>query len=224
TYDPANGNLLLDVTINSPTQFSGGSTLYYRAGNSSTISRAANPTTAPGGAFVTQGFGLQTRFTAQTNAAPDAVDDAVIVNEDSGVNTINVLANDTDPDHDTLNITAVTQGAHGTTAISGGGLGLTYTPAADYFGPDTFTYTITDGHGGTDIANVNITVNAVNDPPSFTKGADQVVNESAGPQIVNGWATNILAGPPNELGQLLDFIVINDNNDLFSAQPSVASN
>ena len=223
TYDPANGNLLLDVTMNSATLFSGGSTLYYRAGNSSNISRAANPANAPGGAFVTQGFGLQTRFTAQSNSAPDAVDDAAIVNEDSDANSINVLANDTDHENDLLTITAITQGLHGAVAISSGGLGLTYIPVADYFGPDIFTYTISDGHGGSDTANVNVTVNAVNDQPSFTKGADQTIDESAGPQVVNSWATNIVAGPANESGQALNFIVTNDHNDLFSAQPSVSA-
>jgi hypothetical protein len=63
---------------------------------------------------------------------------------------------------------------------------------------------------------------AVNNiPPSFTKGADQTINEDAPAQTVNGWATNIDAGDP---GQTLDFIVTNDNNQLFSTQPAVAPN
>ncbi|WP_178863992.1 Ig-like domain-containing protein, partial [Thiomicrorhabdus cannonii] len=41
----------------------------------------------------------------------------------------------------------------------------TYTPVADYNGPDSFTYTITDGQGGTDTAMVTLTVNPQNDPP-----------------------------------------------------------
>ena len=43
-----------------------------------------------------------------------------------------------------------------------------------------------------------ITVTAVNDVPSFTKGADQTVNEDAGAQSVTGWATAISAGPSDE--------------------------
>ena len=43
-----------------------------------------------------------------------------------------------------------------------------------------------------------ITVNPVNDAPSFTKGADQTVNEDAGAQSVAGWATAISGGPANE--------------------------
>src|SRR6185369_1426337 len=145
------------------------SLLYFRAGNDARTSRAANPANVVGGAF-TDSFGLLTRFTTQSNSAPDAVDDAATINEDSGANTISVLANDTDQDNDTLAITAVTQGAHGAVGITGGGSGLMYTPAFDYSGPDTFTYTISDGHGGSDTANVNVTVNAVNDTPSFNKG------------------------------------------------------
>jgi hypothetical protein len=222
TYDPANGNLLLEINFNAPVQFSGGSLLYFRAGTDSRTSRAANPSGLAGGAF-TDNFGLLTRFTTQTNTAPDAHDDAATINEDSGANSISVLANDTDPDNDTLTITAVTQGAHGLTTITVGGSGLTYTPAAHFSGSDVFTYTISDGHGGTDTASVNVTINAVNDSPTFTKGADQTINEDAAAQTVNGWATNISAGE-GESGQTLDFIVTNDNNQLFSAQPAVAAN
>ena len=76
--------------------------------------------------------------------------------EDSGDNPITVLANDTDPDTgDTRTITAITQGANGTVAITGAGTGLTYTPNAGFVGPDTFTYTITDGAGATDTATVS---------------------------------------------------------------------
>src|SRR6185437_14196991 len=64
-----------------------------------------------------------------------------------------------------------------------------------------------------------ITVNPVNDPPSFTKGADQTVNEDATAQTVAGWATAVSAGP-NET-QVVAFTTTNDNNTLFSAQPSI---
>src|SRR5262245_2913227 len=69
----------------------------------------------------------------------------------------------------------------------------------------------------------NGTINAVNNPPSFTKGADQTINEDAAAQTVNGWATDISPGQ-GDSGQTLDFIVTNDNNQLFSTQPAVAPN
>ena len=64
TYDPAAGNLLLEVVFNAPPQFTG-DILYFGADSNSSVARAANPTGAAGGAFTTPGFGLQTRFTTQ---------------------------------------------------------------------------------------------------------------------------------------------------------------
>jgi len=104
---------------------------------------------------------------------------------------------------------------------------LTYTPAANANGSATVTVTLMDNggtaNGGVDktIKTLTITVTAVNDAPSFTKGANQASNEDAGAQTANGWATAISAGPTDEAGQALNFIVTNDNNALFSSQPAV---
>src|SRR2546426_3955148 len=69
-----------------------------------------------------------------------------------------------------------------------------------------------------------ITVTAVNDAPSFTKGADQTVLEDAGAQTVNPWATGLSAGPLDEAGQALNFVIdSNSNSGLFSAGPTVSS-
>ncbi|TMG00287.1 MAG: tandem-95 repeat protein, partial [Chloroflexi bacterium] len=114
-------------------------------------------------------------------------------------------------------------------AISSTGT-LTYTPATQASGVATITVQIHD-NGGTANGGVDtsapqtfmITVNPVNDIPSFTKGADQTVNEDASTQTVSGWATNLGKGPANESGQTLDFIVSNNNNGLFSGQPAVSS-
>ena len=81
-----------------------------------------------------------------------------------------MLSNDTDPDDQPLTITAVTQGANGTVAIVAGGLAVSYSPAANFFGSDSFTYTIQDPRGDTDTATVNVTVSPVNDAPSFVGG------------------------------------------------------
>ncbi|MBI4661147.1 MAG: Ig-like domain-containing protein, partial [Verrucomicrobia bacterium] len=68
-----------------------------------------------------------------------------------------------------------------------------------------------------------ITVTPVNDVPSFTKGPDQTVLEDAGKQTIAGWAKNLSAGPADEQAtQKLSFVVSNDNNALFSAQPAVS--
>src|SRR4030095_3857783 len=101
------------------------------------------------------------------NDPPDAVNDTATVAEDSGPNAIDVRANDTiAPDTgETLTVTGKANGTHGTVAITGGGTGVSYTPELNYFGGDSFTYTISDGNGGTDTATVNVTVTAVNDAP-----------------------------------------------------------
>jgi hypothetical protein len=104
--------------------------------------------------------------TITQDAGPIANDDTATTDEDTPVN-INVLANDADSDGDTLNVVAVTQGANGTVSINPDKT-VRYAPAADFFGSDSFTYTVNDGHGGTATATVNVTVNPVNDAPVFT--------------------------------------------------------
>jgi len=169
--------------------------------------------------------GSSNSFSVTADAPPTAVNDSASVNEDSGANTLNVLANDTDPDGGTKSIASVTQPANGTVAITNSGADLTYTPNANYCNnppgttPDTFTYTLTPGGSS---ATVSVSVTCINDVPSFTKGADQTVNEDAGAQTVNGWATATSPGPANESGQTVSFLVSNNNNGLFSAQPAVS--
>ncbi|NNJ10270.1 tandem-95 repeat protein, partial [Chloroflexales bacterium ZM16-3] len=92
------------------------------------------------------------------NQPPVAVDDTVNVTINSIAQAIDVLANDSDPEDDTLTVTAVTQGSHGTVAVGAGGANVTYTPDANYIGADSFTYTISDGHGGSATATVRVTV------------------------------------------------------------------
>ncbi|HJT97845.1 MAG TPA: Ig-like domain-containing protein, partial [Rhodanobacteraceae bacterium] len=92
---------------------------------------------------------------AQPNRIPTAADDAATTAFATPV-TINVLANDTDPDGDTLAIAAVMPPANGTAAVAGNA--IVYTPNAGFSGTDTFRYTISDGHGGTASADVSVTI------------------------------------------------------------------
>lgn len=97
------------------------------------------------------------------NDAPDAIDDTATTDEDTPV-TIDVLANDTDVDGDPLEIVgASVPAAQGTVDIVGGQ--LVYTPAENFNGDAIITYSISDGNGGTDMAEVLVTVNPVNDDP-----------------------------------------------------------
>jgi hypothetical protein len=108
---------------------------------------------------------------------------------------------------------------------------LTYRPAANANGAATVTVTATDsggtadgGHDTSPAQFFTITVTPVNDPPSFTAGADQTVLEDAGAQTVAGWATAISPGPTNESSQTVTFAVGTTNPGLFSAQPEVLPN
>jgi hypothetical protein len=101
------------------------------------------------------------------NDPPVANDDTAATREDTPAVTIDVLANDTDIDNDTLTVTAVSQGTNGSVTINPDST-MSYSPHANFHGSDVFTYTISDDKGLTDTANVNVTVKAVNDAPRFT--------------------------------------------------------
>ncbi len=90
-----------------------------------------------------------------SNNTPIAVVDNQIAKQDNPV-TIAVQFNDSDPDGDSLTTTGASGGSNGTVSVSGNN--VTYTPNTGYTGSDSFTYTISDGNGGTASATVNIIV------------------------------------------------------------------
>ncbi len=94
------------------------------------------------------------------NTSPTAVDDVIVITQDSSDQVIDVLFNDTDPDlGDSLIIASVTTPASGTAVIAGSV--VEYTPAAGFAGDDSFQYTIEDGAGDSDTATVEITVEPI---------------------------------------------------------------
>jgi hypothetical protein len=114
-------------------------------------------------------------------------------------------------------------------AVSTAGV-LTFTPATNAAGVATVSLQSRDSggtaYGGQDTSLAQIftvTLTGVNDAPSFTGGTNIVVDENSGEQTSPGWATSISAGPADEAGQLLTFIVTNNNNALFAAQPAVSA-
>ncbi|MCP4537843.1 MAG: tandem-95 repeat protein, partial [Chloroflexi bacterium] len=117
------------------------------------------------------------------NDSPLTLDDTFTVDEDSIDNSLDVLLNDFDRDGDTLTISAVGPVySGGGTAVNGGTV-ITYTPLADFYGVETFTYTIGDGNGGFDTGVVSVIVEqgAVgNNPPV-------AVDDTA----VTAWATPV---------------------------------
>ena len=99
------------------------------------------------------------------NSKPKAVNDSATTDENTAV-TLTTLSNDSDPDGDVLTITNVNAPANGTAVVSTNGQGIVYTPNAGFFGTDTFTYTISDGNGGTAIATETVVVRPVNKAPN----------------------------------------------------------
>lgn len=129
---------------------------------------------------------------------PEADDDAATTREDASV-VIDLLANDADVDGDAIAVATADAAAHGTVAIRPDGRSVTYTPAADVNGVDTFEYTVGDGHGGSDVGLVTVTVTPVNDPP---RPRDDSAATAGGPVDVPVLANDV-AGPADEAGQTL---------------------
>ncbi|HOX66632.1 MAG TPA: Ig-like domain-containing protein, partial [Burkholderiaceae bacterium] len=106
------------------------------------------------------------------NLAPDAIDDSGSTAFNTPLTFVpaDLLGNDTDPENNPLAITSVQDALHGSVSIVAGN--VVFTPTAGYSGPASFTYTVSDGQGGTDTATVNITVSpAPNLAPDATPGS-----------------------------------------------------
>ncbi|HEX8136386.1 MAG TPA: tandem-95 repeat protein [Pyrinomonadaceae bacterium] len=100
---------------------------------------------------------------ASVNDGPVAVDDSATTDEDQPV-TVDVLANDSDSDGGTPALQSVGGATNGSVSIVSGA--ALFTPSANYHGTGSFTYTVSDGQGGTATGNVSVTINAVNDAPT----------------------------------------------------------
>jgi hypothetical protein len=111
------------------------------------------------------GYSNQVSFSVPApNNPPIAVNDTAATVQGQAV-TVNVTANDTDPDGDPLTVTGVTQPSNGTASVASAS-SVRYTPNAGFHGTDGFVYTISDGRGGTASATVTVTVTqAANRPP-----------------------------------------------------------
>ena len=112
--------------------------------------------------------GTVTITVTPVNDIPVAAADSATTSEATAV-TLSVLANDTDVDGDTLTVTAVSPATGGTAVTDG--TSVTYTPNDNFHGTDTFTYTVSDGSGGTAIGTVTITVRSVNLAPVAYDGS-----------------------------------------------------
>jgi CSLREA domain-containing protein len=153
------------------------------------------------------------------NTAPTAVADSYSTNEDTtltangaGSNPAGVLANDTDPDGDSLNAVLVSGPSHA--APNGFSLNqedgsFTYTPSANYNGPDSFTYKANDGTADSNEVTVSITVTSVNDAPTVAVAA----GGSCGTNDRSG-TINLTVNDPDGQAQSLKLSAISKNTTL----------
>ena len=116
----------------------------------------------------------------EVNDAPVVADDHFQATQGSPltVSAPGALANDFDAEGDALNMSVANLPTNGTLVLLSGG-GFTYTPAANYVGPDSFTYLVNDGRAFSSIATVSIDVTAGDTRPTVILGADAIVDEGS---------------------------------------------
>lgn len=182
--NPTSGNVPLTVNFTATAQDSDGTIASYVWDfGDSTISNTQNPThtyntagaytakidvTDNGGATASASVGITA--TPPPNNAPVAQAQSVSTAEDTA-KSITVVA--TDVDGDPLTYSVVASPTHG--VLSGTAPNLTYTPATNYNGADSFTFRSNDGKVDSNIATVSITVTPVNNAPVANAGTNQIV-------------------------------------------------
>ncbi len=166
-------------------------------------------TAVDNGTPVSSGTATVVVAVAAVNDDPIAGPDTVSTNEDTvrTITTAELLANDVagppNESEQIRSITAVspTSSQGGTVSLSG--TTITYTPRSDFNGADTFTYTLSDGVGGTATGTVTVDVTPINDAP--IPGVDSVVafKDNAAIIRVATLLANDSPGPANEANQTL---------------------
>ena len=196
-----------NITYTPPANYFGADSFTYTVTDNGTTDGSPDPQSANGTVNVT---------VTAVNDPPSATADAVTATED----TLLVFAASTLTGNDsrgpanesaqTLTVTAVsaTSTHGGTVTLSGGN--VNYTPPANYFGPDSFTYTVTDNgttNGSPDpksaSGTVNVTVTEVNDAPATTPDAKSTAEDAPLVFAAATLATNDTTGPANESTQTL---------------------
>ena len=194
TFAPGQTTQSVSVQVNGENVYEDDETFFVN------LSNATNATISD-----TQGIGT---INNDDNTAPTAEGDSYTTNEDTtltangaGSNPAGVLANDTDPDSDSLNAVLVSGPSHAATngfTLNQDG-SFSYTPAANFFGTDTFTYKANDGSADSNVATVTITVTSVNDAPTVNVAA----GGSCGTNLRSGTINLTVNDPDGPAGSLL---------------------
>jgi hypothetical protein len=168
--DPASFSLISTATPCAGTVSDGGEDVIYTGPSNPTVNCLFTDT------FIYEVCGVDATTLCDTatvtiniNRLPEAVADGLSqigpTNEDTAkeIGAAELLANDSDPNNDDLTVISVQEPVNGFVDLIG--TTITFIPAFNFNGAASFQYTISDGRGGTDNANVTVIVNAVNDAP-----------------------------------------------------------
>lgn len=131
---------------------------------------------------------------APMNDTPIVASQSLTTDEDV---PLNVVLGGNDVDGDTLSFTVFAQPTHGT--LNGIAPNLTYTPATNYNGPDSFTFVAHDGHVNSAVGTINLTVHPLNDAP--VASAQSITTQE-------DLATNILLTGSDVDGDALSYSVV----------------
>src|SRR5205823_1152037 len=115
-----------------------------------------------------------------------------------------VLTGSSDADGDTLSAALVSGPNHGTVTLNADG-SFSYAPAANYHGPDSFTFKANDGNGGeSNVATETIDVASVNDAPVVVNGSHSATDDSA----TRGSSDLVLTGSSDADGDTLSAALV----------------
>jgi VCBS repeat-containing protein len=140
-------------------------------------------------------------ITVNRNSPPVANDDSASTDKHTAID-IAVLANDSDPDGDTLHVASVdTAGTTGSVSINPDGT-IHYDPDGQFenlqagqTATDTFTYQASDGFSNSNPATVTVTINGVNDPPVLSNIETSAASYRAQDSAIQVTNTLIAADP-----------------------------
>ncbi|MEK9696801.1 MAG: tandem-95 repeat protein, partial [Candidatus Poseidoniales archaeon] len=146
----------------------------------------------------------------------------IVTNEDTAA-SIDLSSFASDVDGDTLTYSIVTDVSNGTTSLSGSI--VTYTPAANYNGSDSFTWKVNDGTVDSAAGKVYITVNAVNDAPTIGDPITVNVSKSIGSANINTVSFQVDINDPDVSSptDLLYYMIINDGGSGFQHHAYISS-
>ena len=130
--------------------------------------------------------------------------------------SVSIGLSGSDPEGDVLTFHVNSAPPHG--SLRGTAPNLVYTPHRDYFGTDTFTYTVRDGELTSQPATVTITVNPVNDPPHFVVH-DIEANEGCGESTTT--IHFVSAGAYNERNQTVT-VTATSNGSAVVLNPTIS--